>query len=116
MKRKILGQKGEDLACAFLCGRGYDIIQRNFRCRYGEIDLIARQGETLVFIEVKTRMGSGYGAPEEAVTAEKQEHIRRVALFYLQAHPDIDQELRFDVIAISWGAESSRVNHIEGAF
>jgi putative endonuclease len=113
--RKALGQQGEDMACAFLEARGYAIKQRNFHCRYGEIDIVAVQAGQLVFVEVKARRTSCYGTPEEAVTAAKMQHIRQTALAYLQEN-NLPVDMRFDVIAIHWEAGKPVLNHIVGAF
>jgi putative endonuclease len=116
MNRKALGQQGEDMACTFLTQQGYRIVQRNFSCRYGEIDIIAAHQETLIFVEVKTRRNTRYGSPEEAVTALKIQHIRHTALEYLRRSPGPHKALRFDVIAIQWRAGQPVINHIEDAF
>lgn len=99
--RKSLGRAGEALAAAFLSARGLTIVERNFRCKIGEIDLIAREGRTLVFVEVKTRRGRAFGLPQEAVGREKQEKIRQVASFYLAVHGRRETACRFDVVAIT---------------
>ena len=86
-ERKSLGRQGEDVACRYLQNRGYTILERNFRCRLGELDLIARTGRELCFIEVKTRRDLSYGPPCLAVTPKKQETIRRLSHYYLSLHP-----------------------------
>jgi putative endonuclease len=98
--RQGLGRTGERLAAEHLQARGYCILTRNFRCSYGEIDLIAEDGEDLVFVEVKTRRGTSYGLPEEAVTIRKQLKIMQVASFYLDAHACYERSWRIDVVAI----------------
>ena len=98
--RQGLGRTGERLAAEHLQARGYCILTRNFRCSYGEIDLIAEDGADLVFIEVKTRRGTSYGLPEEAVTYRKQQKIIQVASFYLDAYACYDRSWRIDVVAI----------------
>ncbi|NLT95106.1 MAG: YraN family protein [Clostridia bacterium] len=80
---KGLGQKGEDLAVKELVSRGYKILERNFRCKIGEIDIIAQEKDTLVFIEVRSKSGSEYGLPQETVMSKKKKTIRKVAEFYL---------------------------------
>lgn len=88
MKRKDIGNLGEKLARQFLVKKGYAIIGSNYRCPYGEIDIIARDGGFLVFVEVKTRTGTDLGIPEESVNAAKQAKLRQAALHYLQEHDD----------------------------
>lgn len=111
-----LGKKGEDLACAFLLSHGYIILERNYRIRLGEIDVICKKGPEMVFLEVKTRRSQTYGSPEESVTPRKQEHIRRVALAYLKQYRLTDQAIRFDVITVLFQGNQPLINHIEGAF
>lgn len=98
--RKGLGRLGERLAAEKLISHGYSILERNFRCSYGEIDLVAEDGQDLVFVEVKTRRGAAYGLPEEAVTARKQRKIVEVATFYLDAHECHERPWRVDVVAV----------------
>ena len=98
--RRLLGNRGEYLAEQFLRQRGYSVLSRNYRCPYGEIDLICRDGSCLVFVEVKTRRGSAFGPPEEAVTAVKIEHIVNAAAHYLALLDATDQQWRIDVVAI----------------
>ena len=85
-QRKTLGARGEDMAVDFLKKKGYTILHRNYRCRAGEIDIIARTKNTLCFIEVKTRQTGAFGPPQEAVTPRKQRTIARVALDFVQRH------------------------------
>jgi putative endonuclease len=110
-----IGKWGEELAADFLTRRGYRVIERNERTPYGEIDLVARMDDVLVFVEVKTRTSTRFGLPEEAVTAQKQEHMRSAAQDYLQRHPDMDGDWRCDVIAIRGmpGKEPVEVVHFE---
>jgi len=115
--RRILGAQGEEAAVRFLKKRGYAILERGFRMIRGEIDIIARDGRTLVFVEVKTRQGSGFGGPEEAVTVAKQGQIRRIAQGYLNKNRCWDVPCRFDVIALSADADGRwAVRHIKDAF
>lgn len=83
LSQQALGQRGEDAAAGLLQARGYRILARNFRCRWGEIDIVAEEGGYLVFVEVKTRSGRGFGAPAEAVDPRKRQRLRRVAERYL---------------------------------
>lgn len=98
-KHLELGQYGETLAVRYLAGKGLRICERNYRSGKGEIDIIARDGEWLVFIEVKTRTGTRYGLPREAVTAYKQEVLRRTAQAY-RTEKDQTSPCRFDVVEI----------------
>ena len=100
MNHVRFGRKGEDLAVDFLAAHGYDIIERNYRKKFGEIDIVARDGATLCFIEVKTRITDAYGHPFEAVTPSKQRVIRRLAAVYLADHRIGDELIRFDVIGV----------------
>jgi putative endonuclease len=98
--RQGLGRTGERLAAEYLQARGCSVVERNFRCSYGEVDLIVEDGEDLAFVEVKTRRGSAFGLPEEAVTRRKQLRIMQVAAFYLDLHACSERSWRIDVIAI----------------
>lgn len=101
--RQQLGKRGEDLAAAYLAEHGIMIIDKNYRIgRYAEVDLIGREGQETVFIEVKTRSGLAAGHPEEAVTPAKQGKIRQAAESYRLAHPQLLGGYRFDVVAIHY--------------
>ena len=113
MNKRQLGGDKEELAAAFLQEAGYRIMERNFRCRLGEIDLIAKEGTTLVFVEVKYRANHKAGYPEEAVDQRKQRRIGKVALYYLTTRiRRTDVPCRFDVIAIDGG----EIRHHKNAF
>ncbi len=99
-ERVALGKLGEDLACEELAHRGYAIVARRYRCRGGELDIIARQGGTLVFVEVKLRDGNAFGEAAEAVTRPKRRRIVRLAQEYLMRQHVGDVCCRFDVVAI----------------
>lgn len=101
MDRKALGDFGEWVAAEWIKRQGYAIIEHNFRCRVGEIDLIAARGGTLVFLEVKTRSGDAFGRPALAVDRKKQEHLRQAAAVYLRYHAIENVEVRFDVVEVS---------------
>ena len=101
--RQTLGKRGEDLACRELERRGYAIVARRFRVRSGELDIIARDGATLVFVEVKARMGRQFGEAVEAVTPLKQLRMARLASEYLVRHHVPECACRFDVVAIHFG-------------
>ncbi len=113
--RKLLGKTGEDLAANYLTGRGYAILERNYEVPYGEIDLIALDRGTVVFVEVKTRTTDAYGAPELAVDRRKQERMVKTALGYLKYKKLHQMPCRFDVVAIS-GADGDKVELIQNAF
>jgi len=103
MQRQALGKWGEEQAAVYLQRQGLQIVERNYRCPLGEIDIIARDGDCLVFCEVKTRSSSRYGLPQEAVAWSKQQKIIKVASWYLgDREPATD--IRFDVIAITRSA------------
>ncbi len=101
--KKMLGRKGEDRAARHLTKHGYRILERNYSTRSGEIDLIALDKETVVFVEVKTRNSDAYGAPELAVTPQKQERMVKAALAYIKYKKLHQVPCRFDVVAISSG-------------
>ena len=104
LSRITLGRLGEDLAAQHLRKAGYQILERNVRSRYGEIDLVAKDGECVVFVEVRT-MASGMMAPEESVTSRKQQQVASLGLRYLQDHSMTDAEWRADVVAIEMGQD-----------
>ena len=115
-QRIDLGRAGEEAAAAYLTAQGYRIIDRNFRCKTGEIDIIAGDRETYVFIEVKTRQSSRFGAPAEAVTRQKQKQISRTALAFLSRHNLADAPARFDVISVLSDGSEMKISHIVSAF
>jgi putative endonuclease len=98
--RHSLGKMGEDLACAELLRRGYAISARGYRTKYGEIDIVARDGETTVFVEVKTRAGDDFGGAAAAVTRRKQQRVAQMAVDYLSRHHLHDTPCRFDVVTV----------------
>jgi putative endonuclease len=115
--KDVLGRRGEDLAARFLEQQGLVVLSRNWRCRLGEVDLVATDTDRLVVCEVKTRSGSRFGAPAEAVTGRKVARIRRVTQAWLTAHQMPWVEVRFDVLAVI--AEPGRpvtVQHYRAAF
>ena len=107
-----LGRRGEDVAAAFVCRKGWRILERNWRYRHLELDMVALDGLELVFVEVKTRTGDRYGAGREAVNAGRQERYRAGAVLYLKRNGLVGCPVRFDVIEITDG----RVVHLENAF
>jgi putative transposase len=114
--RRQLGDAGEDLAAAALKKQGYKILERNYVCPLGEIDLIARQGQTYVFIEVKTRQNDRFGTPQEAVTAAKQRKLRLLADYYLKQKRLGEVAMRFDVVGITMTADGPQLEIIQNAF
>ena len=118
MDKQSLGQFGEEQAARYLRRRFYSIVERNYRCRFGEIDLIAKKGGYIVFVEVKLRKSADFAAAREFVTAAKQQRIRSTAALWLSQH-ETGLQPRFDVIEIyaPRGAEGKiTLNHIENAF
>ena len=112
---RLLGDRGERAAGRYLRRRGLRLITRNYRTSQGEIDLIARDGPTLVFVEVKARRR---GAPAEAVTPEKQRRLTLAALHFLKRHRLLDCPCRFDVVAVVWpeGRRHPEIEHLPAAF
>ena len=112
---RLLGDRGERAAARFLRRRGLRVLARGYRTKLGEIDLIARDGDTLVFVEVKARR---QGVPAEAVTPEKQRRITLAALHFLRMHRMLDVRSRFDIVAIVWPDERGepQIEHIPDAF
>jgi putative endonuclease len=98
--RRALGTKGEDLVAAWYLANGYQVLDRNWRCRDGELDLVVRLGRTVVFCEVKTRTSNAFGVPAEAVNRQKQQRIRGLAARWLQESPSPAGEIRFDVASV----------------
>lgn len=116
-EKDALGRTGEQLAVEFLLRNGYAVVQRNWRCRQGEIDIVARVGNTTVFVEVKTRSGVGYGHPFEALSLTKLARLRRLAGAWCEAHPTVVGDIRIDAIAIiSPPHEAPTIEHIEAVF
>ncbi|MDO8531051.1 MAG: YraN family protein [Dehalococcoidia bacterium] len=115
--RKRTGDWGERFARTYLEQRGYRILETNYRCPYGEIDLVAGKGDCLVFVEVRTRRGRAFGTPEESVTPRKIEHLKSTAEHYLQSHADHAPSWRIDVVALELGEgrRLERINHLENA-
>jgi putative endonuclease len=99
-RRQQIGRWGEDAAAAFLVKNGYDIVARNVRTPYGEIDLIARQGGELVFVEVKARTSLAFGLPETGITPQKKRHMLDAITSYMQDHPEDEGAWRVNVIAV----------------
>jgi len=110
--RRALGADGEAAVAAWYTDHGYEVVERNWRCRTGELDLIVRRGRTFVFCEVKTRSSDAFGAPVEAVTRAKQTRLRHLAARWLEDSPLRPTEIRFDVASVLAG----EIEVLEGAF
>lgn len=115
-EKRDLGRLGEQMAEAFLCARQYRMIARNYRCPLGEIDLVVRDGPTLVFVEVRSQTGQAFGDPLESVTLRKQRQIAKAAAHYVMAHRLEEQPMRFDVIGIRWIDGMPHFSHVKAAF
>ena len=112
-----LGVHGERIAVSYLTDRGFRVLDRNWRCREGELDIVARDGDALVFCEVKTRRGVGYGHPVEAVSRTKQRRLRTLAHRWLAAHDEHAPDLRFDVVGVLVRrSRPALVTHLRAAF
>ena len=112
-----LGARGERIAAAYLTDAGLRLLDRNWRCRDGELDIVAREGDAIVFCEVKTRRGVGYGYPVEAVTPVKQRRLRVLAQRWLAAHEEHAPDLRFDVVGVLVRPSGPAVvTHLRSAF
>src|SRR5512136_1110579 len=116
MQKKELGKKGEELALRFLRKNGYQIIERNYVCKLGEIDIIAREKDTLAFIEVKTRTSTLFGPPQLSVTPSKQMQLSKAALYFLKEKKLENVKARFDVVAILLGIKGEEIELIRDAF
>ncbi len=114
-QRKQLGKTGEEKAVNYLMDKGYKIIERNYRCRIGELDIIAMEGETLVIVEVKCRSNLSYGLPCESITATKRRHILRTLRYYIAIHRLEDLDLRIDVMEVLSMEVGYYIHHIKGA-
>ena len=114
--RGTLGADGEGIAADYLHARGYEIVERNFRCKVGEIDIVARRGGTIVFCEVKTRRTDRWGAPSQAVDQRKQARLRSLAATWLSERATRTTEVRFDVISVVLRGGRAQVTHLPDAF
>ena len=117
MKRQETGNLGEKLAAGFLKKQGYHILQANYRCPEGEVDIVARRKDCLVFIEVRTKRSQEFGSPEESITLAKMAKLRRVAEHYRQTHDDTPASWRIDVVAVELDQRNRprRIEQIENA-
>jgi putative endonuclease len=112
----ILGKEGERVAELYLKHKGYKLVERNYRCSAGELDLIVLDRRVVVFVEVKTRSGHGFGSPLEAVEFHKQRKMIQTAQYFLSEKRLHQRDARFDVVGISWPGREPVVEHIENAF
>ncbi|MCE5311537.1 MAG: YraN family protein [Nitrospiraceae bacterium] len=112
---KALGMSGEAQAAAYLESKGYKILHRNYKVKFGEADIIAKHGERLIFVEVKTRKGDLFGQPYEAVDARKQQKLRAIAMSFMK-QAGVELPVRFDIISIISSVRGHDISHIEGAF
>ena len=115
-KPQKFGEKSENLAAWYLKKNGYKILEQNYRNRMGEIDIIAKEKKTLVFVEVKSRRSIRYGSPKWAVTPKKQRKISMVALYYLKTTQQIDAKARFDVVSITSNRDEPQIEIVRNAF
>jgi putative endonuclease len=114
--KDAVGRFGEQLAATYLCDKGLTILERNWRCSDGELDIVAREGEVLVFVEVKTRTSPAFGDPAEAVNRIKANRLRKLALRWLAEHADVPywSQLRFDVVSVlRLGTDGPTVRHLK---
>ena len=117
LSRTGLGATGEELAISYLKKLGYRIVERNFRCKLGEIDVVAYDGNTLVFVEVRTKKSSHFGSPVSSVSYQKQRKLISLAKFYIKKHKLFNRSARFDVVGVRFGSDGSfRINLIQNAF
>jgi putative endonuclease len=116
MERQELGKSGEDLAARELERLGYAILARRYRTKHGEIDIVARDGDTIVFVEVKARASDDYGSGAEALTWPKQRRLTSMATDYLARHRLLDRPCRFDVVTVEESAAATRITVYANAF
>ncbi len=115
-QRQKLGKKGEELAGTYLEKMGYQVLEQNYRTRLGEIDLIAKHGESIVFVEVKTRRSDSYGSPRLAITPQKQKKLSVAALAYLKSRQKMEAKARFDVVVVKTAGGRPEIEVIQNAF
>jgi|SRR5215472_1655348 len=113
--KDVLGREGEQLAASFLAEAGMTVLERNWRCKEGEIDIVALAGRTLVICEVKTRSGVRYGTPIEAVTRQKGMRLRKLAVLWVRAHGLTFDQIRIDIVGVMRAASGEfTIEHVEG--
>lgn len=116
LQRQQIGKAGEKTAVRYLKKKGFKILEQNFTCPVGEIDIIVKDKKRLVFVEVKSRRSLSYGSARLAITAKKQRKISMAALYYLKANHLLDQRARFDVVTVLSTGEEQTIDHIQNAF
>ena len=114
--KQLFGRDGERFAERYLQKKGYKLVERNFRCRGGEVDLIVLDHKIVVFVEVKTRSDHRFGTPAEAVESRKQQKMIQAAQFFLNSKGLHERDARFDVVGITWYNGAPQVEHIQNAF
>jgi putative endonuclease len=114
--KKALGREGERVAERYLVNKGYRVVERNYRCRGGEVDLILLDRRIIVFVEVKTRSDHGFGNPLEAVEPRKQQRMILAARLFIHQRKLHERDARFDVVGISWPGIAPVVEHVQNAF
>ncbi|MET1042969.1 MAG: YraN family protein [Microbacteriaceae bacterium] len=115
-QKDLLGKAGEELVARFLERAGYTVLERNWHCRHGEIDLIVRDGAEVAFVEVKTRRSVAYGHPFEAISPAKMARLRRLAAAWCEGHPGA-HGIRIDAVAVLWPRGATpRIEHLKGVF
>lgn len=115
-RKQEIGKKGETVAVRYLKKQGYRIVEQNYRSKVGEIDIIARDKQSLVFVEVKTRSSRSFGSPKWAITPKKQKAISMAALYYLKMTNQNDVDARFDVVSIMLQGEDTQIELVRNAF
>ncbi len=116
MNRVERGRDGEALAWEHLRRAGYRLVARNLRTRFGEIDLVVEQGDTLVFVEVRSRAGTRFGTPLDSIDRRKRQQVARLAADFLSRRRLDDRRARFDVVAVEWQDGAPKIDHVENAF
>lgn len=114
--RMQTGKQGEDIAVAYLKKEGFAVLERNYRCLFGEVDVVAKEGDTIVFVEVKSRRSERFGDPQMAVGLKKQKKLSRISLKYLEERHLYPCNARFDVVAVRIMPEGDKVELIRNAF
>ncbi len=112
--RSRLGTRGEDIAAAHLQAQGLRVVERNVRTRYGEVDIVAEDGDTLAFVEVRTRRSASFGTPEESITLRKRRRLAQLGEQYVHERGLVDQAWRVDVVAITLGGSAPDVRYYRG--
>ncbi len=115
-RKRALGERGEEAALTFLSSLGYELLARNYRCPFGEADLVMRDGEVLVFVEVKARQNYLFGLPQEAVDFRKRARLRKIASYFCATKRLGEREVRFDVVAVTFEGATARLEHLKGVF